>query len=415
LSVWFLGIRLFAATKSLALALVSQTTPFLFEILTPRLVYLSPESLLFALATFLLAVLVPEIFRTSNQDRANGTASSVVAGILCGVGLAVKITFLPVLSLLLLLRPSRRFRYAVIALVISLEVSLIPIVRAIGVWLMWLRRVVTQTGRNDAVEVGFVDLGHLPQNISILWSAFPLVFVSACALVLAIVFLAPGGQLSLTQRPQLPYRTVSIVLLTAIVVQTVMVLKRFGIHYFIPALPIAVIGLIYLIWIVADSKRFRPIGRMLPALGLAALIGHGSFLAVPTLEKFRAWRQASNLEHAEISFELAQHPNAIFIGSFRVWTQSFATMFGLIWTRNVHKEVAQEILSDSIYYNIWQDKFADPVTGTWVEPSHLNSLIATDRPVLLLAPKDLDRSKFSLELLLETERQNLFRIKRILQ
>ena len=302
-----------------------------------------------------------------------------------------------------------------IALVISLEVSLIPIVRAIGVWLAWLLRAVTQTGHYGNLEVGFVDLGRLPQNLAILWSAFPLAFVSVFALVLAFVFLPPRGQLSLTQRPQLPYRTVSIVLLMAIIGQTVIVLKRFGIHYFIPALPVAMIGLSYLFWIVADGNRFRPIGRMLPALGLAALIGHGSFLVGPTLENFRAWRQASNIEHAEISNEMAKHPDAIVIGAFRVWTQSFATMFGLIWTRAAHKETAQEILSDTFYYNIWGKQFANPVTGTWVEPGYINSLIATDRPVLLLTPKDLDRSGLSLELLLETERQSIFRVKRILQ
>ena len=133
------------------------------------------------------------------------------------------------------------------------------------------------------------------------------------------------------------------------------------------------------------------------------------------MERFRAWRQASNLEHANISYELAKQPNAIVISAYRVWTQSFATMFGLIWTRNAHKEMAQEILSDVYYYNKWRKKFADPVTEAWVEPSYINSLIATDKPVLLLAPKDLDRSDFHLELLLETERQNIFRVKQILK
>ena len=412
LAVWFLGHRLFVATKSLLLALVSQTTPFLFEILAPRLVYLSPEALLFGVTTLLLAVLVPEIFRTSNQDRSNGTTSAILAGILCGVGLAVKITFLPVLSLLLVLRPARRFRYAVIALVIALEVSLIPIFPAIAETLAWLLRAATHV---ETGEVGFIDLGRVPQNLANLWSAFPLAFVSVFALALALVCLARHGKLSLTQRPQLPYRTVSAVFLLAIIGQTAMVLKHFGIHYFIPTLPVALVGLSYLLWVVADCNRFRPIGRMLPALGLAVLIGHGSFLAVTNLEKFRAWRQASNLEHADISYELAKHPNAIVISTYRVWTQSFANMFGLIWTRKAHKETAQEILSDVFYYNKWRKKFADPVTGKWVEPSYINSLIATDKPVLLLAPKDLDRSDFSLELLLETERQNIFRVNRILQ
>lgn len=415
LAVWFLGHRLFVATKSLLLALISQTTPFLFEILAPRLVHLSPEALMFGVTTLLLAVLVPEIFRTSNQDRSNGTTSAVLAGILCGVGLAVKITFLPVLSLLLVLRPARRFRYAVIALVIGLEVSLIPIFPAIAETLAWLLRAATHTGHYGTGEVGFVELGRVPQNLAILWSAFPLAFVSVIALALAFVCLAPRGKLSLTQRPQLPYRTVSAVFLLAIIGQTAMVLKHFGIHYFIPTLPVALVGLSYLLWVVADCNRFRPIGRMLPALGLAVLIGHGSFLAVTNLEKFRAWRQASNLEHADISYELAKHPNAIVISTYRVWTQSFATMFGLTWTRKAHKETAQEILSDVFYYNKWRKKFADPVTGNWVEPSYINSLIATDKPVLLLAPKNLDRSDFSLELLLETERQNIFRVNRILQ
>src|SRR5262249_27519811 len=116
LATLFVGRRVAKATGNPAYGIIAQSGLLLLGTQFPRVYYLSAEVGVLPVTMLLLAVLAPEFFRTG-ELRTRCTA--VAAGVIEGVGLAIKVTMLPVAALLLSLRSIRLIIIAVGVMTVS--------------------------------------------------------------------------------------------------------------------------------------------------------------------------------------------------------------------------------------------------------------------------------------------------------
>lgn len=410
--LFILGYRVKLCTGSAALAIMAQTTPFVLGITAPRVVYLSPEALLMFASFCLLAVLMPEIFRDSGEQKKDKVRTEIFAGLICGIGLAVKITFLPLTLLLLLLRPFRRVRIAAAAMIVSFCLSLILIIPMLPKVTIWIYRLLSHTGRYGTGDSGFIDLSLIPLHLMALWSNFPIFFVAMAVLMLWLITTFLLKRTSGRIQDVWALRNVPGIFLLVGLAQLAVVLKHYGIHYFIHVLPVATMGLIWVLWTLSSSHWLPFITRKIPALGAIACSFLAGWMALDTLEMWRSAKTNRDLEQVALMEEMRQHRDAVIIAAYRSSLSSYAILFGLSFTRGAHRDAAGRVLTNVLSYNRWNKKFHSPVKG-WLQHRDVNRLIQNGRTVILVTPKDLDMSGFVVEKLNETKSQNIYRLRSV--
>ncbi|MEE8513335.1 MAG: hypothetical protein V3S73_01260 [Gammaproteobacteria bacterium] len=414
--LFILGYRVKLCTGSAALALMAQTTPFFLGFTAPRVVYLSPEALLMFASFCLLAVLMPEVFRDSGEQKQDEVRTEIFAGLICGIGLAVKITFLPLTLLLLLLRPVRRVRIAATVLVVTLCLSLIPIISMIPSMASWYYRVLFHTGKFGTGDSGLIDLSLLPRHLMHLWINFPIFFVAMVVLMLWLITTFLLKRTSGRIQDVWTLRNVPGVFLLVGLGHLAVVLKHYGIHHFIHVLPVAILGLIWVLWTLSRGHWVPFITRRIPALGAILCSFMAGWIVLGTLELWRSEKAERDLEQAAIMKEMRQHRDAVVIAAYRSSLPSYAILFGLSYTRGAHRDAAGSVLTNVISYNRWNKRFRSAGKG-WLQHRDVNRLIQNGRTVILVTRKEtagmkgLDMAGFVVEKLIETKSQNIYRLR----
>eukprot|EP01037_Dinobryon_pediforme_P002312 gene2313-2351_t len=212
-AIYYLGTRVYRVTGSYLLSIGCQLSPLLFPAVVPNLVFPTPEALLIPIVITLLGVMTPIIFCKDKSTEKDSLESYPAAGLLCGIGVATKITFLPILAILFLFKPSsvilRAFIFAVIG------------------WLIGSR--------------GLIDSHQFSMALS----------------CLARHWLVQDRQNISANLPESTDRIdlrVPVVLVLIMSAQTVMVAKHPGVTYMIPALPFAILGGA---WVINNLAFFR--------------------------------------------------------------------------------------------------------------------------------------------------------------
>ncbi|WP_041673537.1 glycosyltransferase 87 family protein [Sulfuricella denitrificans] len=400
-ALYYLGRRILQVTESYRLALLVQTAPFIFGLLLiPRAIYLSPEALLIFASLCLLGVLAGDVFRPLEDETQRNKLTPVLAGAICGFGLAVKLTFLPMLGLLLLLHSYRRFFQAVGYALVSFIVCVLPILPNLLVYFRWVRNIAKHTGRNGSGSEGVVDWGAVPSNFLALLKAFPFLYFVVCALAMAMVLMWWRDRSE--KNDKRGHLIVPAVLILVMLVQTLLVIKDFGLHYMVPVMPVSLIGVAWLIW---TNPAKGLVARMMPAALLGVCCTIGAVATFNMLGALYGSRVLAEQEQALISGEMNRHKDPFVIGTYRSLLPKSAICFGLFYTRGELTEAARPFLENFDEYNMWSKSMF------LSSPERINQIISTGKDVLLVSPNYYPQpDAFILEPLVNVSNRTLYRV-----
>jgi hypothetical protein len=421
-ALYYFGRRILQTTGSTLMALFAQTAPLLFLTTAPRIAYLSPEGLLVFASLCMLGLLAPFILNAPAEQPVSGLRVAPWAGVLCGFGVAVKVTFVPMAGLLLLLGSreaiARSLKYAALAFLICI----LPIATRVVKMIFWFGALATHTGHYGTGNWGLFDMKAIPSRIAGLATAFPALYIVAALLAIYVAreFMGraeaaggktagfapePGNPGSLAWGPRL--RT-PLVLLAIIVVQTVLVIKQFRYHYMLPVLPLTVVGAIWLAQSGAATMLPKTAFRALQAglLGLALVLSAVAGLGASSA--LHASRLHMDASLAAVEDELKQHPDALVIGTYHCSLPECALAFGASYAPELEPQLAP-ILSHFLYYQLWAGNLTIYGEGT-VPLQRVSDLLAAHREIFLVSPGYPQLSAFKLTEIIKTPVQSLYRV-----
>lgn len=391
-AVAYLGVQIHRAIASLSVALIAQSGILLLGALTPRTFHAAPEALQLFAATMSIGILTPQIFL---RDVPFGRRRAAVLGFFLALGITAKITFVPLLALLLLLPSVREMMIGAASAAVSAAIILAPIWSKLGRTYQWLYGITVSSGRYGQGEPGFIDLAKVPGHALTLFTSQPILVAAMLACIL--VAFAAG----LRSRAGF----VASVLFAVIAVQLAMVLKHFEIYY---ALPVIALGTPLLAW-----WAHRQLGGRSVAILAAAMI----FLAMA-----QTWSYADGLktraiaragEIARLNAELARHSSAIVIGAFRARSEIYARQFG-IW--HIEPAYARLLTGDgagALQYDRWTRVIVAP--GAQYDISVLNGYVKRGFEVIMVLPRDLDMPELVGDTLLDLpDAERVIRLRRVL-
>jgi len=374
--------------------------PFLFPILIPRSVYLSPEALLIFSSICLLAILFPSIFQKKEIEIGNFSVP-ILSGIFFGFGLAVKFTFLPMAVLLFLQRGTRRVLTSILFSCGSFIVFISPVLPKFEYIINWTKAIAQHTGHYGQGATGLADWTAIPERAIKLFIEFPLAFfVAGLLLISPIIF----KRLDLNVRRAVPWVFSAVVLL-----QLALVLKHYGTHYMIPALPVALVGAVWLIWAVEFELAKSTIWRYIPVVLVYVGLVIGAYSTLNMMTALANSRAQQNGEYQKISSALDMYPGALIICSYRCGLPQSAISFGVGYTDGKLEQYARPFLDNftEVRYAIYQpnpDYSADKI----------NELIRNGRSVLLLSSNDAEWLKhFTSEPILALSGRTLYKVNKI--
>jgi hypothetical protein len=328
-SNFYLGHKVAKTSGNVLYGLAVQSWPLFLGTQMPRILYLSAEAGLLLVSTLLMAVLSDLFFRAHDAHRSASSHYQIAikAGVLCGLGLAIKILFFPMFALLLALGSFRAFARAMMGLVVAFLIGILPVVGDISRSIAWWGQVATHTGNYGKGQLGLVDFSYIPHRFLLLSRAYPVLLVSLAALALLLLWIVSSRWRTDTKiKPLLPLAA-SIMLAEG--GQLAIVLKHFSPHYFLPALPAVLFSIVWITWLIEQRhKNLRWVSLVLAIV--LAVFSSGQIWA--TQSKLMQPARARTIEISELATAIGRYRNPIVISAYGVPTPAFAIQFGLLYT-----------------------------------------------------------------------------------
>lgn len=421
-AAYFLGRRVLQATGSRIAGVSCQLTALMFAIVSPYIVYPTPEAALLCVSVTLMGMLAPAML--GHQGSAS-VRDAIFAGVLCGLGVAVKVTFVPVVAMLLVLRSVRLIAIALVAMIVAWFVGVLPILSRLPAMFSWFRNVMTHSGLHGLGEKAAFDWAQYLQSADAVTRMYPLLY--GVAVVVAVVLGIGVVRTVLTRKPGLASRGEAATgqavdsrdfftpaaLLIALAGQTIMVAKHPGPTYMIPILPVAVLGATWCLF----AQRLVPLSNFarqwLGAAWLTFLFWTALAASLAGYEGIRAIHAAGERSKDEMLATIARYDNPVVIGTFNCNLPECALWFGMLMVPEMELKM-DRIAPDFYHFDIFGRRLHLPGVGE-LSPEGtadtVNRLVESGRTVLLVSPPYDQLSAFRLEKLSGDRIQNIYRVK----
>ena len=410
---YYLGHRVLQSTNRYLLALACQTTPLIFSVVTPHVIYPTPEAALFLVSTLLMGAIAPFVFVNDQPLSKSNYRQSILIGGLCGVGFAIKVTFAPMLAVLLILGKFRLICVAAISMVVAWALGVLPIVKKIPQMFTWFYQVMSHTGAHGQGSTGIFNVAEFKLHLLWLLAVFPLFFYVFAAILIALLILSfTKIQARASNLPILTSFRVPGVLLLIALSQTLMVAKHVGASYMIPALPLALMAAS---WLLHSESGLRLKALTTNFFSAAWLILLCTLMVYSTTKAYSVVRL--NHERGEQSYraihaELTKFNDPLLIGTFNCNFKECALWFGMLLVPIMELRM-DKITPDFLHFDVFNKRLHLPGKGV-VEPneaiSYIDSLLAQGRTILLISPPYPQLAQFKLTPILDTPIQNLYRV-----
>ncbi len=426
LAIYFLGKQIFKVTQKYTAAAVCQMSPLIFALVSPNILYPTPESLLWCISLSLVAVLAPALLGDTAETNIVDRKMAVIAGAFCGIGLAVKVTFLPMVGLLLIFRSWRLIALSSLVLVVSWFVGVLPIYSRLGKMFDWLHKVINHTGMHGAGQIGIFDVKQFAGNFSYVRNMFPLLDIAIWLLVLISLFglvkfvltnrrsndQIRTNDLSEVKKTNKYAWATAVVISIVIVSQAIMVAKHPGPTYMIPALPLTAI---IVVWFVHTQKFILLSTLVQKVLGLLvfAFFTYQSLTSSVNAYKMIAANHSRGAQaNQQVLEAMKKFKDPVLIGTFNCTLPECALWFGQLMIPEVGFKM-DRVTTDFYHFDIFAKNLHVPGKGglSHAETAQvINGLVDASRPVLLISPPYKQLENFEMEKIVSTPVQDLYRV-----
>ena len=255
-------------------------------------------------------------------------STTVKVSFFAALGVASKVTFCPLLLLLLFLRDRRMILLSIASTSIFIIAMLFPIWTTTNRMLDWFISIASHQGIYGGSELGFIAWQEIPGRLRILVEFAPYTFAALGTCILLI-----GYELLNRNIGQATYYS-SCLLTSALFVivgaiQTLIVLKHFGTHYF---LPVMITTPIVLPWCVFRASQLfivssRSMKLYLVGLAVTCLvIGSAQLFTIIADQKSLAKKRDEDI--SKLTEVITHYPSAIVVAAYRAREANYAVLFG---------------------------------------------------------------------------------------
>jgi len=366
-AIFLLGLMVYLKMKSILTSLFLQLSPFSFYSgdIYFQLTNVSVEPIL--IFTILLLITAIIIYLNENGSERNSLFYLIVLGVLCGLGMAIKISFFPILVIPFLLIRGIKFKLSFI--LISILTFLIFVYPAFSVenadgFSDWVKNLITHSGRYGTGSEDFVETSVYLSNIKTIFSE-NLVFSFSYIAILSVLILQFFKKYKSLIRSN-KYFILLTGIFIAMTLQVLMVAKHFSLYYMIPTYMFSIPGLFVVSSIVLslypDFLKNKKRNYFYYAAVSIVIIAFSIF-QLRTIYKERKYIANVRNEARKIIKSLEEnYSNSIVVSTYGCSSKEFALHLGSSFggtKRKSYMEILKEMYPNNFYYNRWDNTFYD--------------------------------------------------------
>ncbi|MEP7146792.1 MAG: hypothetical protein ABI792_07260 [bacterium] len=365
IAIFILGITAYRKLGNIYSALFLQLTPFAFysEDIYFQLTNVSVEPILVFTVLLLITAILFYINKTRSEK--NLLFYSIIFGILCGLGMATKISFFPVLVIPFLLIRQMKFKILFIGIsILAFFIIVYPAFSAENAegFSVWVKDIIIHSGRYGTGNEDFVQTSVYLDNVKSIFS-HSLVF-SVSYISLLIIFIM---QLSAKYKSRIrshKYFNLLCGILIAMSLQIFTVAKHFAIYYMIPTYMFSILSLFIVNSVIfslyPDFFKIKNKRKYYYAV-ISVLIIFIGVLQIRTIYKQRKYITSNRNEERKITKSLEEnYSKSIVVSSYECSSKEFALFLGSFFggTQNkAYMDILKEMHPDNFYYNRWDNNF----------------------------------------------------------
>lgn len=219
------GAFVFRLTKQVTLAFLVQSAPFISQLSLDNLSRFAPEAFLILPVVMMMCF----ILWVLDHEDPDVRKPAILAGLIAGFGLSVKLTFFPLWLLPLFVLKKRHILYLATA-IFSFFLMALPVTLQISRFWHWIKRLLFFSGQHGEGEKSFIDWNTFGPNITEIYNSNKFYFH-----VLAIFAVIFTIRIILNRKDR-PLLKLGAGVLAVIALLLFMVGKHFEYRYFIMAL-----------------------------------------------------------------------------------------------------------------------------------------------------------------------------------
>ena len=345
------GLYAFKRTKNIVFSLFVQTASFLFLTVIPMMVNVNAEAVLITVLNLYILCVLKLYFDFEGEAH---NRSMVLFGMVCALGVATKITFLPLLiGPFILYRGLRAKLVFGFSFLISWFILTIPIIPRYGKMFHWWSGLIVYTGTHGSGERGFINIGRYTGS---LWNlirvdSFLFAIVVCCLMIVLWGIKSQHKRDGSVAKLKKILRFLSVFSLI-VVAQFLMAAKQGYVHYTTPA--VGLVGLLACLLLEYVNTKFKVSDRFSMTL-LSIFIVIFCFSAVRYADQLSK-RNNEIYRFSKMIYE--KYKGCIICGYYRSSSPLTAMDFGDdCYGFKAYGQALQSKFPDACFYNRWNHLF----------------------------------------------------------
>jgi hypothetical protein len=371
----FSALALWAFPLAAALEFRSWTTGLLLQVPSLLFVTLLRYSIWFGSDLMLVSCCVATLSLCAMLVRQSWTREQsrsliVVAGALCALGIATKLTFFPlILITFVCVRGLRNRIYLGVSLVVGTAIALIPIYPQLSRFRDWIFGIAIHTGRYGAGSFGFPRSETYVHSIKAQLAVEPALWWIPLFGALGVLIASLVSRSSYSNQIDRRHLWTAIALFVVQAISFLLVVKHPGPHYFIPLYLSTGLNLV-LLWDSARDRAKPPLIRALGA-GLALVLVLCGLNLSFTVTKY-TYRVLGLLRKQQVelySRVLAKIGNDLRVDYYRSASPEFAIGFANNFSGHYFAPQLEKKFPRVLFFNVFNSKFENFRTS--IEPAEV--------------------------------------------
>ena len=354
--------------RSWTIGLLLQVPSLLFVTLLRYSIWFGSDLMLvsFCTATVSLCAMLVQQSWTQEQSR----PLIVVAGAVCALGIATKLTFFPlILITFLCVRGLKNRVYFIASLVVGTAIALIPIYPQLSRFRDWIFGMAIHAGHYGTGSFGFPSSETYVHSVKAQLAVEPALWWIPLFATLGVLIVCLVSRSSYSNQIDRRRLWTAIALFVTQAISFLLVVKHPGPHYFIPLYLSTGLNLV-LLW---DSTRDRTKPFVIRGLGagialvlVLCSLNQSFALTKSTYQVLRLWRKQQVELYSRV---LAKIGNDLRVDYYRCGSPEFAVSFANDFSGKYFGPQLEEKFPRALFFNVFNSKFED--FRTFIEPAEV--------------------------------------------
>jgi hypothetical protein len=358
LALFILGYIVEKKTGNIKKALFIQLTPFFSSTIYYSITNVSPEPLLI-FATIILIVIAFSFLNNNDKSKKKFYSFVLGFGIICGFGLATKLTFLPILIIpIILIKGFRNKLLFSLIVAVSFFIFILPAFSDTNAvkYSIWVKNLITHSGKYGGGAEEIVDSSKYFNNVITIFTKEWLFSITYFFVTLTL-FLSYLPKIKIEIRSN-KYFNLLCGIFFAMTAQVLIVSKHFEMHYLIPAFLLNILGLFVVYSIIEPKLSILSSKKNILIYLIVLIMSYFQMRIIIRENKYFSFRRDES--HKIMNYLKDNYRDNMIVSTYGASNLEFSSYYGAIWggtQKSNYISILQEKYPNYIYFDRWRKDF----------------------------------------------------------